>query len=134
MRKLIYILPYVILIFFSIKTTSQQINWNQIDSRNIMDVIANQNPDIGTYSATIQIGNLNEAQLLLNDKTSISLQQIGDYNRLYFNNSFTETEVKTTITTQGYNNIIDITGSNSISDNMRLNVKGDNMIIFVRNY
>ena len=134
MRKLVYILPFLILIFFSSNFKSQQVDWGQINSVNIMDIIAGQNPDIGTYTSTVQIGNHNSAQLFINEKTSVSLSQIGDHNKLFYVNSFTDTEVKNTITTQGHNNIIDITGSNSISENMKMNIKGDNMTIFMRNY
>ena len=134
MRKLVYILPFLILIFFSSNIRSQQVDWGQINSANIMDIIAGQNPDLGTYTSAVQIGNHNSAQLLINEKTSVSLSQIGDHNKLFYVNSFTDTEVKNTITTQGHNNIIDITGSNSISDDMKMNIKGDNMTIFMRNY
>lgn len=134
MRKLVYILPFPILIFFSSNIRSQQIDWGQINSSNIIGIIAGQNPDIGSYTSTVQIGNQNSAELFINEKTSISLSQIGDYNKLFYINSFTDAEVKNTFTTQGHNNIIDITGSNSISENMKMNIKGDNMTIFMRNY
>ncbi|MFC4162567.1 hypothetical protein ACFOWU_02820 [Epilithonimonas zeae] len=116
------------------KTKSQQISWMQINSNNVIEIITKQTPTLESYSSTLQIGNSNNAELYLNDKSNILLQQIGDYNRLFYNNSFTETEVKTSIITQGFNNIIDITGNNSISENLKLTVKGDNMIIFMRNY
>ena len=61
-------------------------------------------------------------------------KQIGDYNYLNFNNMFDKKSANPTITTQGNNNIIDITGSNSISEKIQLHVKGDNMTIFMRNY
>jgi len=134
MRKLVYILPFTILIFFSSNIRSQQIEWGQINSANIIDIIAGQNPDIGTYTSTVQIGDHNSAELFINGRTSLSLSQIGDYNKVFYINSFTDAEVKNTITTQGHNNIIDITGSNSISENMKMNIKGDNMTIFMRNY
>ncbi|MNK51349.1 hypothetical protein D3C87_702500 [compost metagenome] len=134
MRKIFYILPYVALILFSISIKSQEINWGQINSNNAFNIINIQNPDIGSYDATVQIGNHNSAELQINDRTKLSVTQIGDYNKLLFNNSFTETKVNNSITTQGHNNIIDITGSNSISDDMKINVKGDNVTIFMRNY
>lgn len=122
-----------LLIFLSVK--SQEIDWNQINSNNILNIIAqNVDPTILSYSNIVQVGDFNNAELSINAKTSISVQQIGDYNTLYFINSFTDTENKTAITTQGNNNIIDITGSNSISEGMKIDVKGDNKTIFVRNY
>lgn len=134
MRKIVNILPFTILIFFSSNIRSQQIDWEHINSANVIDIIAGQNPDIGSYTSAVQIGNHNSAELFINEKTSISLSQVGDYNKLFYINSFTDTEVKNTIITQGHNNIIDITGSNSISENMKMNIKGDNMTIFMRNY
>ncbi|MBV6878941.1 hypothetical protein KVY03_03705 [Epilithonimonas sp. FP105] len=122
------------LIFFSSNIRSQQIEWGQINSANVIDIIAGQNPDIGTYTSTVQIGDHNSAELFINGRTSLSLSQIGDYNKVFYINSFTDAEVKNTITTQGHNNIIDITGSNSISENMKMNIKGDNTTIFMRNY
>jgi len=123
-----------LLIFLTVK--SQEIDWNQINSNNILNIIATQNPDpaILSYSNIVQVGDFNNAELSINAKTNISVKQIGDYNTLYFINSFTDTETKTAITTQGNNNIIDVTGSNSISDGMKIDVKGDNKTIFVRNY
>lgn len=134
MKRIFTILFCLILVFFSMKTKSQQISWVQINSNNVIEIITKQTPTLESYSSTLQIGNSNNAELYLNDKSNVLLQQIGDYNRLFYNNSFTETEVKTSIITQGFNNIIDITGNNSISENMKLTVKGDNMIIFMRNY
>jgi hypothetical protein len=56
------------------------------------------------------------------------------FNTLYFVNSFSDAETKTAISAQGNNNIIDVTGSNRISDGMQMNVKGENKTIFIRNY
>ncbi|MFP3593608.1 hypothetical protein [Chryseobacterium sp. SIMBA_038] len=124
---------FALLIFLSVK--SQQVDWDRINSNTVLNVIAGQNPDqMMSYSNVIQIGDANNAELSLNAKTNISVKQLGDYNSLYFNNSFTDTETKTAITTQGNNNIIDVTGSNSISDGLQIQVKGDNKTIFMRNY
>jgi hypothetical protein len=124
---------FTLLLFTSVK--SQQIDWDKINSNSALSIIAVQNPDQGaSYSNIIQMGNGNNAELSINTKTDIAVKQLGDYNSLYFVNSFIDTETKTAITTQGNNNIIDITGSNSISDGLQVNVKGDNKTIFMRNY
>lgn len=124
---------FTLLLFTSVK--SQQIDWDKINSNSALSIIAVQNPDQGaSYSNIIQMGNGNNAELSINAKTDIAVKQLGDYNSLYFVNSFIDTETKTAITTQGNNNIIDITGSNSISDGLQVNVKGDNKTIFMRNY
>lgn len=122
-----------LLAFFPMK--AQQVDWDQVNSNTILNIITSQNSDQGiSYSSVVQIGDFNNTNLLLNSKTSISVRQLGDYNSLYFNNSFTDTQTKAAITTQGYNNMIDVTGSNSISDGLQINVKGDNKTIFMRNY
>lgn len=124
---------FTLLIFLSVK--SQQIDWDRINSNTVLNVVAGQNPDqMMSYSNIIQVGDANNAELSLNAKTNISVKQLGDYNSLYFNNSFTDTATKTAITTQGNNNIIYVTGSNSISDGLQIQVKGDNKTIFMRNY
>ncbi|KMQ60349.1 hypothetical protein ACM46_19035 [Chryseobacterium angstadtii] len=114
---------------------AQQVDWDKINSSTVLDLVAKQQTEQGLYgSAVIQMGDYNNAELSLNAKTNMTVQQLGDYNTLYFINSFTDKETKTAVTTQGNNNIIDITGSNSVSDGMQINVKGDNKTIFMRNY
>ncbi|PQA96898.1 hypothetical protein B0A69_02195 [Chryseobacterium shigense] len=114
---------------------AQQIDWDRVNSSTVLDLLSKQQTEQGLYGSNIiQIGNQNNAELSLNAKTNIAVQQLGDYNTLYFMNSFTDKESKTTISTQGNNNIIDITGSNTVSDGMQISVKGDNKTIFMRNY
>lgn len=114
---------------------AQQIDWDKVNSSTVLDLISRQQTEQGLYGSTvIQLGDYNNAELSLNAKTNIAVQQLGDYNTLYFINSFTDKETKTAVTAQGNNNIIDITGSNSVSDGMQINVKGDNKTIFMRNY
>lgn len=117
---------------------SQQIDWNRINSQTAVDMINLQNADqsLSAYSISqiAQVGNSNIADLSINAKTNIVVQQFGDQNSIYFNNAFSSKEAKTAITTQGNNNIVDITGSNSISEGMHLNVQGENLTVFMRNY
>ncbi|MGG5210035.1 hypothetical protein ACQWU4_13980 [Chryseobacterium sp. MIQD13] len=115
---------------------AQQVDWDKVNSNTVLDLILRQQTEQqGLYgSNVIQIGDYNNAELFLNAKTNIAVQQLGDFNTLYFINSFTDKETKTAVTAQGNNNIIDITGSNSVSDGMQIHVKGDNKTIFMRNY
>jgi len=117
---------------------SQQIDWNRINSQTAVDMINLQNADPSLSASSIsqvaQIGNSNTADLNINAKTNIVVQQFGDQNSIYFNNAFSSKEAKTAITTQGNNNMVDIAGSNSVSEGMHLNVKGDNLTVFMRNY
>ncbi len=121
-----------LLLFTTLK--AQQIDWEKINSNTILNIIAVQNPDLSASPNILQIGNNNNAELSINAKTDITVRQLGEYNTLYFVNSFTDIENRTIISAQGNNNIIDVTGSNSISDGMQIHVKGDNKTIFVRNY
>ncbi|AQX05547.1 hypothetical protein BAX97_13840 [Elizabethkingia meningoseptica] len=130
-------LLYSIVLFMAVFwTKAQQMRWEQINSHTVEDLMLRQNIEKNSNSNTntIQIGDYNEARLILNAQTDIQVKQTGDYNSLYYINSFTDTETKTSVITRGDNNIVDITGSNSISKDMMLNVKGDNMIVFMRNY
>lgn len=114
---------------------AQEIDWDKVNSNTILNLITRQNMEMNTgYSNIIQMGDSNNAELSLNNKTIITVKQLGDYNALYFINSFTDKETKAAIITQGSNNIIDVTGSNSISEGIQINVKGDNRTVFMRNY
>ncbi|MBB6369058.1 hypothetical protein [Chryseobacterium shigense] len=114
---------------------AQQLDWDKVNSNTVLDLMARQQTEQTLYgSSIIQIGDYNNAELSLNAKTNIAVQQLGDFNTLYFINSFTDKETRTAVTAQGNNNIIDITGSNSVSDGMQISVKGDNKTIFMRNY
>lgn len=114
---------------------SQQVDWNKINSNTIIDVISLQSiPQNNSSSIVAQVGNGNNADLTISSKINIIIQQLGDQNSIYFNNAFTEKETKAAITVQGYNNIVDVTGSNNVSDGMQINVKADNKTVFVRNY
>lgn len=114
---------------------SQQVDWNKINSNTIIDVISLQSIQQSNSSSVVaQVGNGNNADLTISSKTNIIIQQLGDQNSIYFNNAFTEKETKAAVTVQGYNNIVDVTGSNSVSDGMQINVKADNKTVFVRNY
>lgn len=125
-------------LLFAIAGKSQTTDWNLINSQNALDLISLQNSNPVTSasygSQVVQMGNNNNADLQLNAKTNIVIQQLGDQNSIYFNNSFSTKESKSAITTQGNNNIIDITGTNSISEGLHLNIKSDNKTIFMRNY
>ncbi len=115
---------------------AQEIDWDKLNSNTVFTLITRQNMEMnaGYSSSMIQMGDYNNAELSLNSKTIITVKQLGDYNALYFINSFSEKEAKAAIITQGSNNIIDVTGSNSISDGIQINIKGDNRTVFMRNY
>jgi hypothetical protein len=122
-------------LFAGLYAQAQELSWDNVNSSTVLGFIARQQTEQGLYgSSIIQIGDNNSAELSLNARTNIAIQQLGDLNTLYFINSFTDKETKTAVTAQGNNNIIDITGSNSVSDGMHIHVKGDSKTIFMRNY
>lgn len=125
----------VLTLFIMLPIHAQEIDWDKVNSNTIFNLIARQQTDQSSYgSDIIQIGDYNNAELSLNTRTNIIVRQLGDFNTLYFINSFTDKETKAAITAQGNNNIIDVTGNNSISDGIQINVKGDNKTVFMRNY
>ncbi|MBB6332745.1 hypothetical protein HNP24_003748 [Chryseobacterium sediminis] len=125
----------VFALFIILPLQAQEIDWDKINSNTIFNLIARQQIDQTSYGTNIiQMGDYNNAELSLNARTNIAIKQLGDFNTLYFINSFTDKETKAAITAQGNNNIIDVTGSNSISDGIQINVKGDNKTVFMRNY
>lgn len=122
-------------LFALLRLQAQEIDWDKVNSNTIFNLIARQQTDQSSYGSNIiQIGDYNNAELSLNARTNIVVKQLGDFNTLYFINSFTDKETKAAVTAQGNNNIIDVTGSNSISDGIQINVKGDNKTVFMRNY
>ncbi|WP_343607468.1 hypothetical protein [Chryseobacterium oranimense] len=123
-------------LFAVLCVNAQQLDWDKVNSNTVLDLMGRQQTEQQALygSSVLQTGDYNNAELFLNPKTNIAVQQSGDFNTLYFINSFTDQETKTAVTAQGNNNIIDITGSNSVSDGMQINVKGDNKTIFMRNY
>lgn len=125
----------VFALFIILPLQAQEIDWDKINSNTIFNLIARQQIDQTSYGTNIiQMGDYNNAELSLNARTNIAVKQLGDFNTLYFINSFTDKETKAAITAQGNNNIIDVTGSNSISDGIQINVKGNNKTVFMRNY
>ncbi|UTX48232.1 hypothetical protein [Chryseobacterium sp. MA9] len=125
----------VFALFILLPLQAQEIDWDKINSNTIFNLIARQQIDQTSYGTNIiQMGDYNNAELSLNARTNIAVKQLGDFNTLYFINSFTDKETKAAITAQGNNNIIDVTGNNSISDGIQINVKGDNKTVFMRNY
>ena len=134
LKRILSVFTLVVAFFAS----AQQISFENINSNNALAILNQiQTAPLQAENSeikTLQFGNDNFAEIYTNSKTDVTAAQIGEYNYLNFNNSFNKKAANPTITTQGNNNIIDITGSNSISEKIQLQVKGDNMTIFMRNY
>ena len=120
--------------------SAQNISFDHLNSNNVLQLMTLNNAGFseskisGSETQIMQYGNGNFAEIAINPFSKISAAQNGDYNYLNFDNSFTQDKAKIGISTEGNNNIIDITGSNSISEKMQINLKGSNMTIFMRNY
>ncbi len=116
---------------------AQSITLNNINSKNVLDYF--QQTEIlkqqTTYSVDIltQIGNGNIVETFDKTPKYLNLVQNGNFNTTYFvnpNNHPTNAEIRI----NGSGNYIDITGSNSISDGMKININANDMTIFMRNY
>ena len=113
----------IFLLVVAFFASAQQISFENINSDNALAIITQVQPapQEATNSEIIsfQYGNHNFSEIYTNSKTDVSAIQIGDYNYLNFNNAFNKKSANPTISTQGNNNIIDITGSNSISEKIQ---------------
>lgn len=117
---------------------SQNIDLQTINSSNVLELYK-QNQlqslpiDFKSVDISVQIGNGNVIEIIDKVPNYIELMQIGNYNTTLFvnpNDFPTNAEIKV----NGSGNYIDITGSNSISDGMKININANDMTIFMRNY
>lgn len=124
-----------IIFFLFIKSSLIAQNFNAINSNNILDFISKseENNSIGYYSNIYQNGNNNLANVLMQN-TAISVQQEGNQNILYFNSCNTNGDnYSLDIYMRGDQNRIEITGINSISNGMSIEVLGNNKTILIDN-
>ncbi|MGA9213126.1 hypothetical protein [Kaistella sp.] len=135
MKKLISIIFCIVCIHFGI---AQEISLNNINSSNVLDYYKQtenlqQQGQAGSVNITTQIGNDNNIEVIDRKLKYLEIIQRGDYNTTYFtnpNNYPTNAEIKI----NGSRNYIDITGSNSISNGMKMNINANDMTMFMRNY
>lgn len=129
----------IILVFiFSQFFPAQNISFNDVNSSNVLDMyrqiqVSNMPQNMKSTDVMVQIGEGNMIQLIDKTPNFIELVQTGNYNTTLFinpNNYPTNAEIKI----NGSGNYIDITGSNSISDGMKMHINANDMTIFMRNY
>lgn len=129
----------IILVFiFSQFIPAQNISFNDVNSSNVLDMYrqiqaSNMPQEMKSMDIMVQIGEGNMIQLIDKTPNFIELVQTGNYNTTLYinpNNYPTNAEIKI----NGSGNYIDITGSNSISDGMKMNINANDMTIFMRNY
>ena len=129
----------VILMFFCCYLISgQNINFSELNSSNVLHIVnsVNQQTNLNTSkTAVVQIGNNNNASVYDRSKKSdLLIRQTGDFNNTLMTNTNPELENKQKVNVEGDNNYIDITGNNSNSKEMQINLKANDKMIFVRHY
>lgn len=135
MKNLITI---ILVLIFSQLISAQNISFNDVNSSNVLELYrqsqaGNMPQEMKSMDIMVQIGEGNIIQLIDKTPNFIELVQTGNYNTTLFinpNNYPTNAEIKI----NGSGNYIDITGSNSISDGMKMNINANDMTIFMRNY
>lgn len=132
------IITIVIVLLFTPIINAQQISLNNINSSNVLELYRqsqiDQSPATNkSMDIAVQIGDGNFMQTIDKTPNYLELVQTGNYNTTLFlnpNNYPTNAQ----ITINGSGNYIDVTGSNSISDGMKININANDMTIFMRNY
>ncbi|HMU07682.1 MAG TPA: hypothetical protein PKC37_07205 [Kaistella sp.] len=134
MKNLILIL----LVFFYYPFLSQNLTFSEINSKNILNLLnaeSIKNSEQGSKTAVIQIGDNNKANVYDRSKKSdLMIRQTGDFNTTLMTNTNPEIENKQKVSVEGNNNYIDITGNNSNSKEMQINLKTNDKMIFVRHF
>ncbi len=125
----------ILLIFtlsFSQSKTLDDSGFFLVNSENVWDFVdyTRQNNSEET-SVLAQIGDQNilfkTAQA---DKSDFT--QIGNNNQLYFTDLYSNEETDMKVTTQGDNNWVEILGSNSLTNGMQVNLRGNDKTIIIR--
>ena len=131
---------FFLLVFCYSLSYSQKIDISEVNSNNIIQLLLQQNTNAAPQVATsktenTQIGNVNKIEVYnRSQKSDMSFSQIGSYNTTLFINTEAVKNVETKVNVTGQNNYIDITGANSISEKLNLNLKMNDKVIFMRNY
>ena len=131
MKNLLAILFLLLSFFYK---AQQKVSFEELNSQNVLQAFGGAG--IGNsagFMQVLQIGNGNDIKIYDKNPKQVSISQIGNENQtLYINTSNTPSAA--TINTKGNSNYVDMVGSNSISENMKININNSNMIIFIRNY
>ncbi|MDP2453896.1 MULTISPECIES: hypothetical protein [unclassified Kaistella] len=122
----------------SFSMNAQSIDFSQINSLNALNIISTSNKDLSEFlskSSVTQLGNNNSALIYDKSKRSdLMIRQTGDFNTTLMTNTNPNLENKQKVNIEGDNNYIDITGNNSNSKEMQINLKTNDKMIFVRHY
>lgn len=128
----------IIAILVSFSMNAQSIDFSQINSLNALNIISTSKKDLSEFlskSSVTQLGNNNSALIYDKSKRSdLMIRQTGDFNTTLMTNTNPNLENKQKVNIEGDNNYIDITGNNSNSKEMQINLKTNDKMIFVRHY
>lgn len=117
---------------------AQGLDFSNINSLNVLNIINTPTKDVSEFtskSSVIQLGNNNTTLVYNKSKNSdLLIRQTGDFNTTLMTNTNPNLENKQKVNVEGDNNYIDITGNNSNSKEMQLNLKTNDKMIFVRHY
>ncbi|PQA93369.1 hypothetical protein [Chryseobacterium piscicola] len=135
MKKFTYI--SILLFLCTFFKAQKNISFEELNSQNVLQLFGSANSTVnattGFKSNVVQIGNNNEVQIYDLNPKKVSISQIGNDNKTVFINTSNKPSTAT-INSVGNKNYIDMVGSNSISEKMKININDSNMIIFIRNY
>lgn len=130
---------FLLLLICCFQLHAQKLDFNQINSSNILSLLnpasVIQNNSASSKTAVIQLGNNNTSNIYdVSKKSNLLIRQTGDFNTTLMTNTNTQLENKQKVNIEGDNNYIDITGNNSNSKEMQINLKANDKMIFVRHY
>lgn len=131
MKNLLAILFLLLSFFYK---AQQKVSFEELNSQNVLQAFGGARVgNSAGFTQVLQVGNGNDVKIYDQNPKQVSISQIGNENQtLYINTSNTPSAA--TINTKGNSNYVDMVGSNSISENMKININNSNMIIFIRNY
>ncbi|WP_407405908.1 hypothetical protein [Chryseobacterium sp.] len=128
-------LLFSLLFLASFLAKAQQIDWQKVNSSTIVSLLESKSIERNEAESSFsQLGNHNHAMILMNENSNVNVKHTGEYNTTIYNNASTNKAATIEVSSSGNNNIIDITGANSLSKEMKINIVGDNKTIFIRNY
>ena len=124
-----------ILFFLFIKLSLMAQDFEAVNSNTVLDFISKseENNFSVYYSNIYQIGNDNLVNVLMQN-SAISIQQEGNQNSLFFNSGHTNGIYNSLdIYMRGNYNRIEVTGVNSISNGMSIELLGNNKTVIINN-
>ncbi len=115
--------------------SAEKISYRDLNSSNVLQFLSESSRRLNAESVNVnvQVGNDNIINVMDSKAAHLRIIQQGDYNTFNYNNA-DQRATNLEISTSGNNNYIDVAGNNSVSDGMKINIRGNDKMIFVRNY